>query len=135
MSKALVGKTVTAIYLSSDKEKIKFEVGGEEPIVAFTVADCCSITWIEAVEIPALGLPAKVIEMQDLDLSLLAEDDHPEYDYLQFYGVKLVTDRGELVIDYRNSSNGYYGGNLVWPGGATSRYETPSNDSTWNKVA
>ena len=31
------------------------------------------------------------------------------------YGVKITTDKGHIVIDYRNASNGYYGGNLSWP--------------------
>jgi hypothetical protein len=42
----------------------------------------------------------------------LAEDP----DVLAFYGCKISTDGGEIVIDYRNDSNGYYGGSLSWPG-------------------
>ena len=29
-----------------------------------------------------------------------------------YYGLKITTDNGRAVIDYRNSSNGYYGGSL-----------------------
>ena len=124
---SLVGKIVTGISLSSDKEKIKFEVEGSEPIVAFTTADCCSSTWIESVETPALGLPATVVSVEDLDLSHLGNDNHPEHDCLQVYGTKIITDRGELVIDYRNSSNGYYGGNLVWPGSQEAEWDSSSS--------
>jgi hypothetical protein len=50
------------------------------------------------------------------DLELPGSDDnHPEHDCLQVYGLKVTTNKGEIVIDYRNSSNGYYGGNLSWP--------------------
>ena len=36
-------------------------------------------------------------------------------DEVEFYGLSIKTDKGEIVIDYRNSSNGYYGGSLCWP--------------------
>jgi hypothetical protein len=41
--------------------------------------------------------------------------DDSEYEIIAFYGLKITTDKGDIIIDYRNSSNGYYGGNLSWP--------------------
>ena len=29
--------------------------------------------------------------------------------------MKITTDRGHIIVDYRNESNGYYGGSLSWP--------------------
>lgn len=107
---ALVGKTLTKVELASDKKAIRFTVDGEV-IVAKCDADCCSETWIESVEMPAGGLPAKVMEAVGLDLPEQWNDG----DLLQFYGLKLTTDKGDFVLDYRNSSNGYYGGSLAWP--------------------
>lgn len=113
MSNVLIGKVVTALYLADDKEAIKFEIDGGEPLIVRVDADCCSHTWVENIELPALGFPATVVSVEDLDLK--KEADETDGDYIQFYGCKIVTDRGEIVIDYRNSSNGYYGGNLSWP--------------------
>lgn len=114
MSHILDGKTITAIEIASDKEALRFHVEGGEPIVARCDADCCSHTFIETVEMPALGLPAKVLKADDLDIE---KDDisNDEHECLRFYGFKIETDKGDIVIDYRNSSNGYYGGNLYWP--------------------
>lgn len=39
-------------------------------------------------------------------------DDEYENDYLQYYGVQINTDKGAFTLEYRNSSNGYYGGSL-----------------------
>lgn len=111
-AKALVGKTLAKVELASDKKAIRFTVDGET-VVAKCDADCCSDTWIESVEMPAGGLPAKIIGIGDLDLPPAAESGG---DVVEFYGLKLITDKGDLVLDYRNSSNGYYGGNLSWPG-------------------
>lgn len=135
MSNILVGKVLTAIYLASDKEAIKFEIEGADPLVVRCEGDCCSHTWIEHLELPALGLPATVTAVEDLDMKKEPTDN--DGDYIQFYGCKVVTDRGEIVIDYRNSSNGYYGGSLCWPGedhyGGV--FEQNVSKEDWGKVA
>jgi hypothetical protein len=113
MSKIMVGKTINAIKLADDKEAILFVTDAGE-IIARCDADCCSSTWVEHIELPAKGFPAMVLAVDDLDLPG-SDNSHPEFDCLQVYGCKITTDKGEIVIDYRNSSNGYYGGNLSWP--------------------
>lgn len=113
MTKCLDEKTITGVELSEDKEAIRFLIDGGDPIVARCDADCCSHTWIEHVELPALGFPAKVLAIADLDLP--GVPDPSEYEVIQVYGLKITTDKGDLIIEYRNSSNGYYGGSLAWP--------------------
>jgi len=108
----LVGKTLTSVELASDKMAIRFTVDGEA-VVAKCDAGCCSSTWIESIEMPAGGLPAKVLEVADLELPSHSDADDG---LIQLYGLKLRTDKGDLVLEYRNESNGYYGGNLSWPG-------------------
>jgi len=109
-SEILINKTLTKIELASDKKAIRFTVDGET-VVAKCDGDCCSSTWIESVELPAGGLPATITAVVNLDLPSQDNDG----DLIQFYGLKLITNKGEIVLDYRNESNGYYGGNLSWP--------------------
>lgn len=109
MSNILVNKTITGISIAENKEAIMF-LTIEENIIAYAHGECCSTTWIESIELPALGFPALVLSTQDLDMSDIGE---PE---LAHYGLKIITDKGEIVIDYRNESNGFYGGELAWPG-------------------
>ena len=108
----LIGHTLFAVYLAEDREAVKFVTDNGE-VVARCDADCCSYTWIEHIDLPALGLPAVVVAAEDVVLNQDMDDRGGE---LAFYGFKITTDRGELLIDYRNESNGYYGGDLVWPG-------------------
>lgn len=110
----LIGRTLAGIKIAEDKEAILFHTN-EGDVVVRCDADCCSHTWIEHVELPARGFPAKVLAVEDLDLPGSC-DNHPEHDCLQVYGCKIVTENGDVVIDFRNSSNGYYGGSLSWPG-------------------
>lgn len=106
----LEGKTVTAVERTKDKHAIRFTTT-EGQIVAKCDADCCSHTWIESIQLPVNGFPFTVTKVEDLDLYDKMERDGE----LKFYGLKLTTDKGDFVLDYRNESNGYYGGNLVWP--------------------
>lgn len=125
----LVGKTLSSVELAADKKAIRFTVDGEH-IVAKCDGDCCSDTWIESVEMPAGGLPAKILEATDLNLPQASDE-------LALYGLKLTTDKGDFVLDYRNESNGYYGGNLSWPneyhyGGV---YGQNNSKEEWQPVA
>lgn len=107
-----VGKTINALKIAADKQALLFQCSDGEHIVRVD-GDCCSHTWIEHIELPALGFPALVTAVEHLSLDKETKDN--DGDCIAFYGCKISTDRGEIVIDYRNSSNGYYGGSICWP--------------------
>lgn len=117
MSNVLIGKTITGMKIAQDREAILFQTTDGDMVVRVD-ADCCSYTWVEGIELPALGFPAIVSKVEDLELpeTTAPSKFHSDPDVLAFYGCKIVTDRGDIVIDYRNDSNGYYGGSLTWPG-------------------
>lgn len=112
MTNILIGKTINSVKIAKDKEALLFITDAGD-IKVLCDADCCSSTWIEHMELPALGFPALVIMAEDLEMPDLG--DMKGCDVVAYYGFKITTDKGELVIDYRNDSNGYYGGNLSWP--------------------
>jgi hypothetical protein len=129
----LVGKTIEKIKIATDKKALLFVTDCGE-IIARADGDCCSSTWIEHMELPAMGFPAKVTAVEDLDMPDLGSPD--EYEVIAYYGCKITTDKGVIVIDYRNESNGYYGGNLAWPddhfyGGV---YGQNVSDDDWKDV-
>jgi hypothetical protein len=106
----LIGKTVTAVHLADDGGAIKFTLADGKEIMARADGDCCSHSWIEAVDLPVFLL-GTVATVEDL---FFGSEDSEEFDCLKKYGCKITTDKGTSVIDFRNSSNGYYGGELVW---------------------
>lgn len=110
MHHVLLGKTITGVKIASDKKALLFSTN-ECAIVARADADCCSNTWVEHVELPAMGFPAKVISATNIPMEGSTDDGE-----LKVYGFKIETDKGAIILDYRNESNGYYGGDLVWPG-------------------
>lgn len=115
MENKLIGKKIVDVKIAEDKLAMLFICDNGEELVVRVDADCCSYTWIESVELPAFGFPFTVIACDDLDMDKEPLENE-EYECLQFYGAKITTDKGDMVIDYRNDSNGYYGGDIVWPG-------------------
>ena len=122
MNNPLVGKTVVKVEISTDDQALRFTCSDGTTEVAVCCADCCSHTWIEYVESPE-NLLGTVRSVEDLTLK--PGEDNDDGDYEQFYGCKIYTDKGYCLIDYRNESNGYYGGNLGWD-----EY-TPDEDWDW----
>ena len=112
MDNILIGKTITGLRITDDKIALLFNTEDGD-VKASCDADCCSFTWIEHIELPALGFPAKVMAVEDLEMPDLG--DMPECEVVAYYGLKITTSKGEVIIDYRNDSNGDYGGSLLWP--------------------
>lgn len=120
----MIGASVSKAYfetgyivLITDKGNFNSEVEGT----------CCSHTWIENVEFPSF-VPWIIKNLENIedpevetpckenDKSCNCNSD-TEYghEYIQYYGYRITTERGEhLEIDFRNDSNGYYGGYLYW---------------------
>jgi len=131
MTNVLIGKTLTGIKIADDKHALLFQMADGD-IIARTDGDCCSHTWIENVELPARGFPCVVSGVVDLDMPDLGSPS--ECECIAYYGCKIITDNGDIVIDYRNESNGYYGGNLSWPGEHYYGGVSGQNESTENWV-
>lgn len=112
----LIGKTVTGFFVAKDGKALRFDVlDRDDPIIVKVDGDCCSASWVEGVENPEAAVGAEILEAEDIPMPT-HPFDADEYDVVAFYGFKISTVKGTCVVDYRNSSNGYYGGNLVWPG-------------------
>ena len=108
MTHFLQGKTIKSIKIADDKMALLFVCCDGEH-VARVDAECCSHSWIENIDVRVLSFPATVLSVDDIDI--------PENGHLvAFYGLSIKTDRGEIELDYRNESTGYYGGSISWPG-------------------
>lgn len=109
--KELIGKKIVAAYLSSDKTYLGFEIEGGERLLYFTDGDCCSYSWIEYVNNSEYLAGSRVVDVQDIDVPGIG--DRSDDECIQCYGVKVVLEgRPAFELEYRNSSNGYYGGSI-----------------------
>jgi hypothetical protein len=119
----LIGVLVDSFSLDDDHEGATLKGTKDSVPIEFRLvvdADCCSNTWIESIIEESALVWHTIVSTEDLDLPGVAANgnDHTALgenfyeDEMTFYGFAITTDRGKCVLDYRNSSNGYYGGSL-----------------------
>lgn len=112
----MLGRPLATVSLSSDKSEVtfRFQDGGSRSFAAH--GDCCSQSWIEHLETPTDVSGATLMSVED---SAPVTQDHPDHDgdhrdnRIEVYNTVFRTTAGDVVLEYRNSSNGYYGGYLV----------------------
>lgn len=124
----LLGLIVEHISVSEGEDYLLFETGyqGKNLVLFHLDGDCCSETWFADIVGVENLLGEIVMGVEILDLPP-PEDERTRQDVDEAYGVKLKTRKGYVDIVYRNSSNGYYGGEayLVQPGEAKMRKFNP----------
>lgn len=108
----LIGKTLVGLKMTTDKKALQFLLSDGTEALARCDADCCSETWVEHLSLPSLGFPATVLAVSHLEMP--DTPDSSDHEVTARYGCDIHTDRGVLSIEYRNASNGYYGGWLTW---------------------
>ena len=107
----LIGKTVTGLRVNEDQSILAFDHQDGTSTIYVTYGDCCSETWFADITGVAALLGGKVLEVESVDVPTVA-DNRTRQEEDSFYGVKLRTNKGMADIVYRNSSNGYYGGDI-----------------------
>ncbi len=122
----LVGKKINELWMSDNDVQMTFVTDDGE--FSFCCdADCCSESWINHINFVECLLGGTVESVDDIDMfSLLGVEPaatRQEYDQVLFH--RIFTDRGSCTIEFRNSSNGYYGGSLEpWNGSTKSKQIT-----------
>lgn len=119
---------LVAVVIDDEKEHVTFKFDGAPDVVFRVEGDCCSSSWIEHLDVPPDCIGEKLVSVEDGDgvpwdghecVPKKADEDGYAYgnecdhDHLKVYNTKFVTAKGTVVLEYRNDSNGYYGGYLV----------------------
>lgn len=89
------------VFTLTDGRRLKYEAMG----------DCCSHSWIEHITVPPdiAGVVFTGYSEQDM-----GESD-ADGECVRVYQTAFQSPKGEVIVEYRNSSNGYYGGWLEGP--------------------
>lgn len=115
MEKIFVGRKVRRVGLNLGKDLLVLELYDSSPVLLSAYGDCCSLSWFEHIN-GTIFLEGAVIQsvegvyMSHKDAG--PDQDKDECNYIKVYGYKIRTDKGIFEIEMRNSSNGYYGGNI-----------------------
>ncbi len=110
--KELIGKKIVGLRINQDQSILAFDT--DQGIVAYmTDADCCSETWFADITGVDALIGGTVQTADEVSLEgYNVEDGRTRQEEDSAYGIKLTTERGYVDIVFRNSSNGYYGGDI-----------------------
>ena len=108
-SNRLVGRTIKAIVVERGERALAFDTD-KGALIWKARGDCCSEAWFSDIENVAALLGGTVVSVVERDAKHDVEDGRSRQDYDEVYGYTITTNLGTSVIEFRNSSNGYYGG-------------------------
>lgn len=111
----IIGETILAVRHDPENDTLVFY--GRDTIYEYsTEGDCCSQSWIEHLTVPPDIVGAKVTGITSPELPPHEElPPDSDDDHIQVYHTAWQTTKGEVIAEYRNSSNGYYGGWMTGP--------------------
>lgn len=108
------GKVLSGVDLNKEADELQLKFADGTDVTWVADGDCCSISWIEHITVPPDIDGATVCGVADSDkVSEPTQEELDKADSLAVYATAIQTDRGEIIVEYRNDSNGYYGGFLV----------------------
>lgn len=106
----LEGVTVLEIRINEDKDRIKLILKDAPSLWISANGDCCSQSWFAHIEGFENLIGNKILKVIERQMPEPLKND--DFECLQFYGWTLQTEKGNCDIEMRNSSNGYYGGDV-----------------------
>lgn len=109
----MVGQTTSALMVNADQTALYFVLKSGKIVLFDTYGDCCSTTWFADINGVDNLIGAEVVSVEEVEMPDAEDDDRGRQEVDKFYGIKITTDRGYVDIVYRNSSNGYYGGDVI----------------------
>jgi hypothetical protein len=111
--KLLVGLTINKIEVDDDGQSYLRFWTNSGMMTYQADGDCCSESWFaDMIGVQALigGTVAAVAELPLPNYNV--DDGRGRQDSDQAYGYQIITDKGSCDVIFRNSSNGYYGGDI-----------------------
>lgn len=153
--KELIGRTIKEVYINEDGTVMKFitDIGD---MYYQCEGDCCSETWFADIidsdfflcnPVSHKEYTRLVTDVEELDIpcwlgELANRDNRGRQEYERVYGYKIKAKINfdsqlsrcicDLVIIFRNSSNGYYGGSVEFQG--KGRLSLSTVDDTYTKL-
>lgn len=118
----MVDRPLKSVALDKAKDSIRFGFADGSTVVFSVEGGCCSHSWIEHLSLPSPVGGAVIAswdepEMPTHDGHVCEEPPEGSYtrpscdhDSLAVYHTRFRTQHGDIVMEYRNDSNGYYGG-------------------------
>ena len=113
IKQGIIGKTCKDIYVSSDGEDLLLVFTDYSALVGSTDGDCCSQSWWADITGVKQILGREITNVEEIDMPD-PDDNRSRQEIDIAYGYRFTTTHGVADFVFRNSSNGYYGGDCQW---------------------
>jgi len=112
MFKDFIGKTIKKVFINLSKDKMLWIV--DDKVYEATVyGGCCSSSWLEHCDNADIFKGSKLLAFEEFNQDYPNVDDYCD-DYIKVNMYKFATAKGRCTIELRNSSNGYYSGDIYF---------------------
>lgn len=109
VSKIYVNKVAKGGYTLFDLNSVLLETNKGNFVIE-VYGDCCSTGYIDHIGLDVYSSDTSYVIEQISDVGdISGEFANTAQDSDAVYGLKIKFERGGLLLEYRNSSNGYYG--------------------------
>lgn len=112
--KELKDQIIKKVELGDEDTSIVFTTDKDKEIVFYADGDCCSFSWFAHISGIKNILGHTITKIDDSKYLTPQEEAEKDgsYESLAVYGYDLHSDIGICTIEFRNESNGYYGGSV-----------------------
>jgi hypothetical protein len=108
------GRPLYSVTLDDAKDVLTFTFQDGGAVRYSAEGECCSSSWIEHLEVPNDVKDRTLVSVDNNTVDTPDSVDTSQFDCLQCYRTVFRLDNGEAItLEFRNNSNGYYGGYLV----------------------
>lgn len=111
----VIDRLLLGVEVATDNTSITLILDNGTRALYTVHGDCCSISWIEHITKPEFGGVITRVDEPNLDAHDNPYRDAPAWASIAIYHTAWYTTKGTLIVEYRNESNGYYGGWLSGP--------------------
>jgi hypothetical protein len=108
----LAQRPLRAVRTAEDGRLLVFDFLTGDSVAYSAEGDCCSYSWVEHLTTPEALTGAVIDAVRD---GVEVGEKPCDGGRIAVYQTSFRTDRGEIIVEYRNESNGYYGGWLSGP--------------------
>lgn len=104
-------KALASVEKNEDGSRLIFTLADGRTLTYTAEGDCCSYSWVEHLTVPPDLAGTISTSYSEADMGETEKD----YETIRVYQTAFQTPKGEIIVEYRNASNGYYGGWLDGP--------------------
>lgn len=106
--KDLLYKTILKLEIDEAGEYLRFTTNEKQVYVYYSEGECCSSSWFQYITGVMYLFNTQILDIKEIEINNNVIET--KKGCIQLYKIEIDTTKGYVDFEYRNESNGYYGG-------------------------